>query len=109
MSLAIAKSMPANRDTSILRINNALTTQGLILNQVNGRYIKKHGAPYNLLQERKCRLIIGIKLTSLDGRPMYHFVGWDGAVIYDKPFANKVSDFRDRSSAQLSNLVFAKL
>ena len=78
MRLAIATSIPADGDTSILRINNALATQGLILNQVNGRYIKKHGAPYNLLQERECRLIIGIKLTSLDATGDQCIISLDG-------------------------------
>ena len=54
-------------------------------------------------------MILGIKLTSLDGIPMYHFVGWDGAVIYDHPFASKVSEIKDRSSAEMSNSVFDKL
>ena len=40
---------------------------------------------------------------------MYHFVGWDGAVIYDHPFACKVSEIRDRSSAEMSNSVFERL
>ena len=101
--------MPIDGDTSIMKVEKALATHGLILNRVNARYIKKHGAPYNLLQERECRLIIGIKLTSLDGRPMIHFVGWDRAVIYGRPFASVVSEFRDRSSAGMSNSVFDKL
>ena len=54
-------------------------------------------------------MILGIKLTSLDGIPMYHFVGWDGAVIYDHPFASKVSEIKDHSSAEMSNSVFDKL
>ena len=33
----------------------------------------------------------------------------DGAVIYDHPFASKVSEIKDRSSAEMSNSVFDKL
>ena len=54
-------------------------------------------------------MILGIKLTSLDDIPMYHFVGWDGAVIYDHPFTSKVSNIKDLSSPEMSNAVFDKL
>ena len=109
VKLVVTASMPIMGDTSIMRVEGALASHGLILNRVNAKYIKKNGAPYNLLQERKCRLVIGIKLTSLDGRPMNHFVGWDGTVIYDQPFASVVNEFRDRSSTEMSNAVFEKL
>ena len=69
----------------------------------------KGGAPFHILQEHKCRMIINIKLTSLEGLTMSHFVAWDGKVIYDRPFTSHVSKIRDRESPEKSNMAFARL
>ena len=109
VGLAIMSSMPKYGDTSVLNVAGALATYALKMKRVSGNYIKKGGASYNILQEHNCSLILGIKLTSVDGIPMNHFVGWDGAVIYDHPFASKVSNIKDRASPEMSNAVFDKL
>ena len=60
----LVSPMPGEGDTSILNIKDALAAQDLQLERVTGKYIKKGGAPYHLLQEHNCRLIINIKLTN---------------------------------------------
>ena len=79
----IASSMHVEGDTSIIDISNALSAHGLMLERVAAKYIRKGRAPFHLLQENDCRLVINIKLTNLEGRTMCHFVAWDGKVIYD--------------------------
>jgi hypothetical protein len=36
-------------------------------------------------------------------------VGWDGSVIYDRPFTSKVNNTRDRTNREASKMAFAKL
>ena len=109
MCLAISSSMPTEGDTSMMNITDALATNGLMLKQVNAKYIRKGGAPFHILQERECRMIISIKLTNLEGMTMSHFVAWDGKVIYDRPFTSNVNNIRDRANPERSNMAFAKL
>ena len=109
MCLAILSSMPTEGDTSMMNITDALATNGLMLKQVNAKYIRKGGAPFHILQERECRMIISVKLTNLEGMTMSHFVAWDGKVIYDRPFTSNVNNIRDRANPERSNMVFAKL
>ena len=61
---AIASCMPKEGDTSVKNIKHALADNGLILQRVGGKYIKKGGAPFHLLKERNCRIIVNIKLTN---------------------------------------------
>ena len=106
---AIASSMPAEGDTSILNISNALAAHGLLLERVSEKYIRKGGAPFHLLQEHDCRLVINIKLTNIEGRTISHFVAWDGKVIYDRPFTSMVNETKDRTYPEMSKMAFAKL
>ena len=106
---AIASSMPAEGDTSILNISNALAAHGLLLERVSEKYIRKGGAPFHLLQEHDCRLVINIKLTNIEGRTISHFVAWDGKVIYDRPFTSMVNKTKDRTYPEISKMAFAKL
>ena len=76
--------MPAEGDTSVADLANALSVHGLSLVPVSGEYRKKGGVEFNLLQERQCKLVINLRLTDLDGDPMSHFVAWDGDCIHDR-------------------------
>ena len=105
----LASSMPVEGDTSIWDITKALASHGLMLERVSGKYILKGGAPFHLLQEHDCRLVIHIKLTNLKSETWSHFVGWDGSVIYDRPFTSKVNNTRDRTNPEASKMAFAKL
>ena len=106
---AISSAMPADGDTSISDIKNALAEYGLMLEQVNSRFIKKGGAAFYLLQERDCRLVINITLTNIKGRKMSHFVAWDGNEIFDRPHTSRVSQIKDRANHEASKLAFGKL
>ena len=106
---AMVTAMPAEGDTSVADLANALAAHGLSLVPVSGEYIKKGGAPFHLLQEHQCKLVINIRLTDLDGDPMSHFVAWDGECIHDRPYLSKVNNTYDRTNPEKSKLAFAKL
>ena len=95
--------MPEEGDTSTKNIKHALADNILILVRVGSKYIRKGGAPFHLLKELNCRIIVNIKLTNSKGETMSHFVAWNGNVIYDKPFSSK-----DRTSWIMSQLAFGK-
>ena len=40
---------------------------------------------------------------------MFHFVAWDGKVIYDQPFNSKVNKTKDCTYPEMSKMAFAKL
>ena len=65
----MAAVMPAEGDTSILTIEHALTTHVLLLKPVSGQCIQADGAPFHLLKEHDCKLIITIKLANLEDKP----------------------------------------
>ena len=106
---SIIMAMPSQGDTSISHANNALASHGMVLNRASKRYIREGGAPFHLLQERKCRLVIQIKLTNHDNQKMCHFVSWDGHTIHDSPYNSKVNDTFDRASKKGSDNVFEKM
>jgi hypothetical protein len=101
--------MPAEGDTSVADLTNALSAHGLSLVPVSGEYRKKGGVEFNLLQERQCKLVINLRLTDLDGDPMSHFVAFDGECIHDRPYLSKVNNTYDRTNPEKSKLAFAKL
>jgi len=39
---------------------------------------------------------------------MFHFVAWDGKVIYDQPFNSKVNKTKDCTYPEMSNMAFSK-
>ena len=106
---AMVTAMPAEGDTSVADLANALAAHGLSLVPVSGEYIKKGGAPFHLLQEHQCKLVINLRLTDLDGDPMSHFVAFDGECIHDRPYLSKVNSTYDRTNPEKSKLAFAKL
>ena len=106
---AMVTAMPAEGDTSVADLANALAAHGLSLVPVSGEYIKKGGAPFHLLQEHQCKLVINLRLTDLDGDPMSHFVAFDGECIHDRPYLSKVNNTYDRTNPEKSKLAFAKL
>jgi hypothetical protein len=109
LSAAMSSSMPTEGDTSVKNIGCALKGSRLMLKQVNSRFLKSGGAPYNLFQESNCRIIIRIKLTDRMGLIMWHFVAWDGDVVFDAPYSNKINMRRDRASPVASKLAFGRL
>jgi hypothetical protein len=106
---SIIMAMPSQGDTSISHANNALASHGMVLNRASKRYMREGGAPFHLLQERKCRLVIQIKLTNHDNQKMCHFVSWDGHTIHDSPYNSKVNDTFDRASNKGSDNIFEKM
>ena len=103
-------AMPAEDDTSVADLTNALSAHGLSLVPVSGEYRKKGGVEFNLLQERgPCKLVINLRLTDLDGDAMSHFVAFDGECIHDRPYLSKVNNTYDRTNPEKSKLAFAKL
>jgi hypothetical protein len=101
--------MPAEGDTSVADITNALAAHGMSLAPASGDHIKKGDAPYHLLQERQCKLVINLRLTDLDGDPMSHFVAFDGDCIHDRPYLSKVNNTYDRTNPEKNKLAFGKL
>jgi len=106
---SIIIEMPSQGDTSISHANNALASHGMVLNRASKRYMREGGAPFHLLQERKCRLVIQIKLTNHDNQKMSHFVSWDGHTIHDSPYNSMVNNTFDRASKKGSDNVFGKM
>ena len=106
---ALVSSMPTTGDTSPLDISAALAHHRMNLISVSGAYHIKEGAPYHLLQETECQLIINIKLTNQNHQTMSHFVGWDGITIHDTPFSHIVNTSTDRADPAGSNMVFKKM
>jgi len=102
-------TMPPQGDTSISHAIDALESHGMVLNRASKRYIKEGGAPFHLLQERKCRLVIQIKLVNHDNQRMSHFVSWDGHTLHDYPHNSKVNDTFNRTSKKGCDNVFAKM
>jgi hypothetical protein len=88
---SIIMAMQSQGDTSISHANNALASHGMVLNRASERYRREGGAPFHLLHERKCRLVIQIKLTNHDNQKMCHFVSWDGHTIHDSPYNSNMS------------------
>jgi hypothetical protein len=103
-------AMPADGDTSVADITNALSVHNLSLVPVSGEYIKQGGAPFYLLQERgPCKLVIRLRLTDLDGEVLWHFVAFDGDIIHDRPHLAKINNTHDRKDPAKSKLAFGKL
>ena len=104
-------AMPSTGDTSIGNIYKAMQKEGLALELVNSKYLsKKGGAPYHLFKEKCCKIIIGLKLTLVDGDELAHFVGWDGAEIHDPPYVCAINTRDgDRATPQGAKLAFGKL
>jgi hypothetical protein len=105
---AMVTAMPTEGDTSVADLANALAAHGLSLVPVSGEYIKKGGAPFNLLQEHQCKLVINIRLT-LGGDAISHFVAFDGECIHDRPYLSKVNNPDDRTNAEKSQRAFGTL
>ena len=108
LHIAMVDSMPAVGDTAIADILDALTSHGLELVPVGGKYHKTGGAHFHLMNERECSLVVNIKLTNPEGWPMSHVVAWDGKVIHDLPKNSWVNKSSDRSEVG-SRMVFEKL
>ena len=107
VSSSVYSSMPSEGDTSINDANRGLAKHGMTLKRVSGYYIKKGGAPLHLLQiQEQCRIVIRIKLVTLENEVANHFVAWDGSTVFDRPKNAEVNRTSDRSSKKSCNAVF---
>ena len=79
------------------------------MTRVNGKYLRKGGAPYHIVQERSAKLVINIKLTGKNECLMSHFVAWDEKNIIDQPFMCRVNEKSDRNDPKMSKRAFEKL
>ena len=110
VSSSVYSSMPSEGDTSINDANRGLAKHGMTLKRVSGYYIKKGGAPLHLLQiQEQCRIVIRIKLVTLENEVANHFVAWDGSTVFDRPKNAEVNRTSDRSSKKSCNAVFERL
>ena len=83
-----------------------LNSLGWTLVPVGMRY-RAGGHFLNLMQEKKCRVIVNIKLTNHEGETWRHFVAWDGSIIHDHPCNCKVNKISDRTKKG-SRILFKK-
>ena len=83
-----------------------LNSLGWTLVPVGMRY-RAEGHFLNLMQEKKCRVIVNIKLTNHEGETWRHFVAWDGSIIHDHPCNCKVNKISDRTKKG-SRILFKK-
>ena len=110
VSSSVYSSMPSEGDTSINDANRGLAKHGMTLKRVSGYYIKKGGAPLHLFQiQEQCRIVIRIKLVTLENEVANHFVAWDGSTVFDRPKNAEVNRTSDRSSKKSCNAVFERL
>ena len=77
----IVREMPSEGDTSVGSANVALVKHDLKLERVSGLFRRKGGIPFHLLQLRRCKLVLLIELTTLEGGSAFHSVAWDGTTI----------------------------
>ena len=107
---SIYSSMPTEGDTSIEDTNRCLAKHGMVLERVSGDYIKKGGAPLHLLQiQKRCRIIIHIRLVNLKNEVANHFVAWDGSTVFDRPKNAGVNKTSDRATKKSCDAVFERL
>ena len=89
-------------------VSPALARQCFKLISVGGSYHKKNGAPFHLLQEYRCQLVINIILVNIKQQTMSHFIAWDGSRLHDQGYVSIVNTI-DRSNEEESNKVFEEL
>ena len=108
---SIHAEMPPEGDTSIKCVNIALSKHGMVLERTSAQYNQRGGWPYHLFKERECKLVVNIKLGSLEDKSAFasHFVAWDGKVISDRPHCMKVNGTSDRANPESSKSVFERL
>ena len=100
----LVSSMPVEGNTMIKDVSPALARQCFKLISVGGSYHKKNGAPFHLLQEYQCQIVINIILVNLKQQTMYHFIVWDDSHLYDQGYVSIVNT-RDRSNEEESSKV----
>ena len=105
----IVREMPPEGDTSVGFANVALVKHDLKLERVSGLFRRKGGIPFHLLQLRRCKLVLLIELTTLEGGSAFHSVAWDGTTIWDRPHKVIVNKSTDRKTAKACLEVFKRL
>ena len=100
--------MPVEGDTTIKNVSPAFDRQCFKLISVGESYHKKNGAPFHLLQEYWCRLVINIILVNLKQQTISHFIAWDDNHLYNWGYVTIVNT-RDHSNEEESNKVFEEL
>jgi hypothetical protein len=101
--------MPPEGDTTVASANIALARHGLKLQSVYGLFRKKDGVPFNLMKLRQCRLVLHLKLVTLQGKQAFHSIAWDGQTVWDGKECVKVNATTDRRTAQAAITVFNHL
>jgi len=94
---------------SIMQVDRILWTHGLQLAQVTVNHDRKGGREYNLLQERLCKLVICLRLITLNGGHAHHCIGWDEQCLYNHPHNVIVNNRSDRRNMQSCVDVFNRL
>ena len=105
----LIKEMPPEGDTTVASANIALARHGLKLQSVYGLFRKKDGVPFNLMKLRQCRLVLHLKLVTLQGKQAFHSIAWDGQTVWDGKECVKVNATTDRRTAHAAIAVFNHL
>ena len=86
------ENMASKGDTPIKIANQALQPHGLYLRRVYQNFIDKTGGvAYNLLQLRKCRMVLSLDLTRANG-VAHHCIGWNGKALLDSDYIVIIED-----------------
>ena len=102
------ENMASKGDTPIKIANQALQPHGLYLRQVYQNFIDKPGGvEYNLLQLRKCQMVLALDLTRADG-VAHHCIGWNGKALLDSDYIVIIEEV-DRINRIYARMVFDKL
>jgi len=64
-------------------LNKLIQSEGLVLRNISKVYRQRPGPAIRLINEQDCRIIIKLRFIDGNNQNYYHFVGWDGKVIYD--------------------------
>ena len=90
--------MPSEGDTSPFNNTPVLDIHDLEFKRDTGTYNEKGGAPFHLLKEQECKLVINLALINKKGERMSHFVALDGKVITDFPEKVMVNKSTNRAT-----------
>ena len=94
---AMPTEIGVDREPQVGDMIGVLQSRGWTLAPVGMRYRANGGQLFNLMQEKKCSLILNIMLTDHEGDSWRHFVAWDGSIIHDHPYICKVNKVSDRT------------
>ena len=96
-------------DLNIGDVDDVLHLHRLRLVSTSSYYMRKGGLAFNILQERCCKLVLCLKLTTHGRRHAHHCISFDGRSVYDRPKKILVNGTSDRRSTESCNDVFDRL